>query len=445
MTQIDLDHPIHEQVDTYRDAADSVVPADVRAYYDGNQPVVVSPDLQAALDDRAMRPLIENMIARCVDTIAGRLLFSQYVCDDNDVSVALNDFAAKNHFTNLVISNTSRGLVDGNTAISLGWDSDSSRPLAFQEQWWDGDEGVYIETSESGIEQWAVKEWTALDKRKRRTVYLPDRILRFIRDGEKWSPYPDESAYEQPWVKADGTPLGVPMIHFANVGSADSKYGRSKVEPLLGLQDSLNGVLFDIVAASALAAFGVYTASGVDTKKNPLHVGPGRLWSSENDKANFDVLNGSSMEALEDSYRLIRSSISSQFPVADHVITGSNWPSGTALQRAESEMVGYVKKLGDHWAPDYVRVGHRATEMMNAFGSAGLDEDAIIRVAYEAAEQLDEGTMAEIDRERVETFALLAGLPKSLMVKTRIVDEAEAETITQEQASSMSLIADAGF
>lgn len=440
---LDLDQPIHAQIETYRDAAASAVPPDVREYYNGEQPIVVSPEQRYALGDRANRALIENMIQRCVDTIAGRLLFDRFVCtDDVSVQEALLDFATKNHFDRRVITNTVRALVDGNTANSLAWDAEAGRVTVHQELWWDGEEGIFVEQDSAGNELWAVKEWTDIEKRKRRTVYLPDQIQRYVRDGEAWVPYDEE--YIQPWVKRDGAPLGVPIIHFANVGASSSPYGSSKVEPLLGLQDALNGTLFDLVAALAMTAFGIYTATGVDSSKTALHVGPGRLWAVENKDAEFGLLTGASIASLRDGYQTIRSAIASQFPVAEHVIAG-DWPSGTALERAESQMVGYVKKLGDTWAPTYVREAHRATEIMNAFGDVQYDEDALIQIAYKAPEQLGEGTVAQINREKVETYRELAALPKSLMVKTGIVDETEAETIEAERSSGMTLLADAGF
>lgn len=445
MTMIDTDHPIHEQIDAARDASAASVPPDVRDYYDGRQPPVVTPEERNALGDRANRELVENMLQRCVDTIAGRLLFDRYVVDDENVQEALTSFAAKNHLTRRVIANTVRALVDGNAANSLAWDKVSGRPIVYQESWWDGEEGMYVESSENGVEEWAVKEWTDTTKSKRRTVYLPDMILRYRRDGEAWVPYPDESEYIQPWTKGEGgEPLGVPVIHFANVGAASSVYGASKIEPLLGLQDALNGALFDIVAAQAMTAFGIYTATGVNTDTTGLHVGPGRLWKTDNADAKFGLLSGAAMDSLLDGYRTIRMAIASQFPVAEHIISG-DWPSGLAMVKAESQMTGYVKLLGDTWAPAYVRLAHRATEMMNAFGGAGLNEDETIRIAYDAPEQLDDGTVAEIDRERVNTYDVLSRLPKTLMVKSGMVTEDEAATIDSERANSMSLIADVGF
>lgn len=443
MTMIDTDQPIHEQIDAYRKATDANVPPDVRAYYAGDQPIVADADQRAALGDRATRPLIENLIARCVDAIAARLVFQRFVSESEGVQDALDAFATMNHMGRKVIANTVRTLVDGNTANSLAWDSVANRPVVYHEPWWDGKEGMYVESSENGNEEWAVKEWTDRDKHERRTVYLPHEIQRYVKNGGAWVPFGDDETHIQPWVKTNGDPLGVPVIHFANAGTTDSVYGDSKVAPLLGLQDALNGALFDIVAAQAMTAFGIYTATGV-TSTSPLHVGPGRLWRVEDKDASFGILNGASMDALEDGYRIIKASIASQFPIADHVFTGQ-WPSGAAFVRAEAPMTGYVTMLGDEWAPAYVRLAHRATEMMNVYGAAALDEDALIRVLYEPAEQLDDGTIAEIDRERVETYAKLATLPRELMVKSKVVDGEEADTIVRERAEMDVLIADIGF
>ena len=441
MTMLDIDQPIHDQIDELRTATDTTVPPDVRAYYDGEHPPVATVDQQMALGDRAIRPYVENMLQRCTDALASRLLFDRYVCDtDDDVQEALDVFAAMNHMTRVMVTTTTRVIVDGNSALSLSWHIDGSRVVVHQEPWWDGTEGMYVETGSDGIEQWAVKEWTPLGGSKRRTVYLPDQIQRFVQNGSGWQPLADD--HIQPWTKRSGKPLGVPVIHFGAGSTDGSMYGDSRIAPLLGLQDALNGTLFDIVAAQAMNAFGIYTATGVSSD-TALGVGPGRLWKTEAADASFGVLNGSSMTEIMGGYKAIRSAIASQFPVAEHIVSGGDWPSGLALQKVEGPMIGAVKRLGDTMAPAWVRVAHRAVEMMNAYGDATLDEDALVQVRYEPAEQMDEGTTTEIDMAKVNVYRELAALPRALMLKTGLVDEDEADAIIAERDSLV--IADAGF
>lgn len=446
MTPLDPEQPIHDQLEALRKESGSQVPPDVRDYYDGDQPSVATIDQQAALGDRAIRAYVENQLKRCTDVVASRLLFRQYLCDSAAVKEALKTFATKNQLTEQVVTNTVRVLVDGNNALALSWGDD--RPIVHQEPWWDGDEGMYVEVSDTGVSLWAAKEWTDRKKRKRRTVYLPDRILRYVQQGG-WEEFGDDEANPKilpvtPWTRngqLDGEPLGVPVVHFGNTVTTDSFYGTSTLAPLLGLQDALNGTIFDIVAAQALNAFPIYTATGVDTENTDVSVGPGRLWKG-GEMAKFGVLNGGSMDAILDGYKTIRASIAGQFPVAEHLIAGGQFPSGLAIIKAENPMIGHVKLLGDTFAPSWVLLAHRATEMMNVFGKAGLNEDAMVQVEYDPPEQLDEGTVTEIDSAKVALYAELATLPKTLMLKTGLVTEAEATAIIAEREAS--LVADFG-
>lgn len=441
MTLLDLDQPIHDQIDAYRNDAAANVPSDVRDYYDGKHPPAATPEQQAALGDRAIRPYVENVIRQCVDTLASRLLFRRYLCEDGDAEQDwLEVFASTNHIRQQMVTNTVRVLVDGNNALSLSWSDVQARPVVHQEPWWDGEEGVYVEISDTGVEEWAVKEWTDRTKRKRRTVYLPDRILRYVQEGSGWQPLGDDA--EQQWTKdtAGKDPLGVPVIHFGNTTTADSPYGQSSIEPILGLQDALNGTIFDIVAAQALNAFPIYTATGV-AKGGEYTVGPGRRWETDNADAAFSVLAPGSMDAILDGYRAIRAAIANQFPISEHLISGGDWPSGMALQRAEGPMIGRVKMLGQTFAPSWVRLAHRAMEMHNTFGDGGLDEEQTIVVEYEPAEQLDEGTVTEIDLAKVQLYRDLANLPKPLMLKTGLVDEDTATEIQNAQAEQQEAFA----
>ena len=454
MTMLDLntlDAPLHEQINKLRKAADADTPPDVRDYYDGRQPVVATPDQMQALGPRAERAYIENVLKQCTDTMAGRLIFRRFLCEDGPSEQDwLEAFARRNQFGEHVITNTVRILVDGNNALSLSWNVDEKgvgRPVVHQEPWWDGKEGIFVEVADDGQEQWAVKEWIDLEKRRRRTVYLPDRIMRFVQVGgdgaggtvdesAQWQTYPDDEQFLVWWTRngqEGGEPLGVPVVHFGNTVTADRLYGASVIEPLLGLQDALNGTIFDIVAAQAMNAFGIYTATGVDQNDTELSVGPGRLWKAQSADAQFGLLNGSEMGPILDGYRAIRAAIANQFPVSEHLITGGQWPSGMALQRAEGPMISMVKLLGETCAPSYVRVAHRAMELENAFGGGVLNEDHMIQVEYAPAEQLDEGAVMEIERERVGLYADLARLPRVLMLKTGLIDETEANEILAEQ------------
>ncbi|MGB3329555.1 MAG: hypothetical protein WBA46_11420 [Thermomicrobiales bacterium] len=441
MTALDTDQPIHDQIDNARKQADVAVPPDVRRYYAGEQDAVTTPDQRMALGDRANRDPQENVLARCVDAMAGRLLFRRFVCEDDDVQDWLAEFGIKNRYANEVVTNTVSSLVDGNNAMSLTWDLDErrgGRVVIHQEPWWDGKAGMYVEVDSEGIAEWAVKEWETVSKQRRRTVYLPDRILRFVLQGEGWEPFGDDDTAVIPWTKIDGTPLGVPVVHFANAITSRDLYGVSALEPLLSLQDALNGSIFDLVASGALNAIPIYTATGVSDAD--LEIGPGQVWKTGSKEAAFGMIPGGAVTALLDTYRTTKSAIANQFPVSEHIITGGNWPSGLALTKVEGPMISKVTLLGDIFGGQHVLLAHRATEIYNAFGGGELDESAMIRIEYEPVDQLDEATMTQIDQERVGLYRELASLPKPLMLKTGLVTNDEADAIIAERAASQALM-----
>lgn len=439
MTAIDAQEPLHDQIDEARKNAATEVPPDVRRYYAGDQDAVSTLEQRAALGDRALRDPQENMLARCVDAMAARLLFRRFVCEE-DTAVAewLAEWAIKNRFANEVVTNTVSCLVDGNNALSLTWDLDErrgGRVVVHQEPWWDGTSGMYVEADAEDIAQWAVKEWQQADKKMRRTVYLPDRIERFIKDGDGWQPFGDETQAVIPWLKRDGSPLGVPVIHFANAITSREVYGVSDLAPLLALQDALNGSIFDLVAAGALNAIPIYTATGVG-EESELNVGPGQLWKVGNKDASFGAIPGGAVDSLLDTYRTTRSAIANQFPVSEHIVTGGDWPSGLALQKVDGPMISKLKLLGDIAAGQYVMVAHRSTEIFNAFGGGDLNEDAMIRIEYAPIEQLDEASTTEIDQAKVSLYRDLASLPKTLMLKTGLVTEKEANDLIAERQAN---------
>lgn len=441
MTALDIDQPIHDQIDNARKQADVAVPPDVRRYYAGEQDAVTTPDQRMALGDRANRDPQENVLARCVDAMAGRLLFRRFVCEDDAVQDWLAEFGIKNRYANEVVTNTVSCLVDGNNAMSLTWDLDErrgGRVVIHQEPWWDGKAGMYAEVDSEGIADWAVKEWETVSKQRRRTVYLPDRILRFVLQGEGWEPFGDDDTAVIPWLKRDGTPLGVPVVHFANAITSRDLYGVSALEPLLSLQDALNGSIFDLVASGALNAIPIYTATGVSDAD--LEIGPGQVWKTGSKEAAFGMIPGGAVTALLDTYRTTKSAIANQFPVSEHIITGGNWPSGLALTKVEGPMISKVTLLGDIFGGQHVLLAHRATEIFNAFGGGELDESAMIRIEYEPVDQLDEATMTQIDQERVGLYRELASLPKTLMLKTGLVTNDEADAIIAERAASQALM-----
>lgn len=83
----------------------------------------------------------------------------------------------------------------------------------------------------------------------------------------------------------------LPVIHIQNVAVAFDYTGRSDVEPLIPLQDELNTRLSDRAYRITMTSFKMFLGKGIDNfLSNP--VGPGRMWSTDNESAKIEEFGG---------------------------------------------------------------------------------------------------------------------------------------------------------
>jgi hypothetical protein len=325
----------------------------------------------------------------------------------------LADFSGQTHY------NTLR---DGDYALTLGWDAGNGQPgqgrvTLLQEPWWDGQNGVFIAYSAQGEPLYAVKEWDSLEGFRRRTVWFEDRIERYASEGGVWLPFalPSDStagsgAWPAGWMKTDGTPLHIPIIHFSNLarGNGFSVYGTSELDGgVLGFQDQINDLQMDISAAARMTGYQMITATGTPPPKDdqgndvPFQVSPGAVLHSTDAAAKFGSIQAGDISQLIDTYNAKLRSVARMTRTPLHSITGGDWPSGEALLRSELPAINkaksQIKKLSAAWA----MVAHRATEIANVYGKAGLNEDDAITAIFAKPDQSSQLSMAAV----VQTIA----------------------------------------
>jgi hypothetical protein len=83
----------------------------------------------------------------------------------------------------------------------------------------------------------------------------------------------------------------IPLAHIQNTPVPFAYAGQSDVEPLIPLQDELNTRLSDRAYRLAMQAFKMYLARGI-SNADELPVGPGRMWSTDNEQASIQVFGG---------------------------------------------------------------------------------------------------------------------------------------------------------
>ena len=433
------------------DAADLMV---WRNYARGRQDQPLSADQKRHLAGLTKHRFADNVCHKVLAIGASRLELTGFAVENQAVQAFLADLWTKTHLADLQYDIHYATLRDGNHAALLGWrvaegvdeDGDAiqtGRATIQRERWWDGASGMFVAYGDDGRPAYAVKEWEVVGESKRsttrRTVYFPDHIERYVQEGQGWRPFPlegEDATGIVPWVKKDGSQLGIPVVHFAN-GSDDAPYGVSDLDGgIIGLQDQINDLHWDLTAAARLSGYPIYTATGVPVAKNadgtdkPFRVGPGFVLRSDSPDARFNMLQAGDMSQLIDTLRMKVRTVAANTMTPEHDIGGGDWPSGVALLRADMPAVVKAERGARSLGPAWETAMHRATEIANAFGSERLDEDALITAEFADPARLDALAKAEVEKVELANLAALQLIDDPVLLRL-------SGLLTEEQIAEM--------
>lgn len=419
---------LHERIERERKAvapsrrSGSKVPGswatvrDFRDYARGKTRKTLNADQVILLQSVLRHDFCDNVLRKILWEHSNRLRISRFDVEDTAVDDFLYDTWVKNQLPDLFADSTFATIRDGNHAIGLAWipnedadDTYGGRVLLSRERWWDGIEGVFIMYGDNGQAVYAVKEWLPLERnaKKRRTVYFPDHIRRFVKGVGGWDPYslPGDELFELargvvPWIKQDGSPIGIPVVHLPNGSDDDTPYGASLLDGgALAFQDQINAIQHDITAAAMMNGSPQTFSKGFSLPIPPgetvparIRTGPGMHHHIDEPTGEFGTIEPGDLSQLGSAYSVKLSALCRMTNTPMHVITGE-WPSGEAIFRAEMPLVQSVRKLAESLGPAWASVMHRATEIQNTFGRLDLDEDALIRTIFEPPEQRDPITL----------------------------------------------------
>lgn len=375
-----------------------------------------------AAQGRILRGLLGNIFCDNVCNLvlgqqADRLLLARYEVAEQQVEAFLRELWTLNHMADLTHQVHYSMLRDGIVAVALGWNGE--RVVLTRELWWNGRKGLFVALDNEGNAEFAVKEWQEKGK-KYRTVYYPDRIERYIKD-DGWRMYrlpEDPQTGPIPWVDAQGNPLGVPFVVFANVvepndidegekaDEADPRFGASELDGgLLGLQDEINDLHRDISANARFAGYQMLYATGtqerIDESGNPipLLVEPGAIFHDKNPDAEFGVLPPGPIDSLRNTLQIKLEAVSRKSRVPMHQL-GGVWPSGMALLQAERPLTDKTEATARSVGPSWASVAHYATTLANAFGATALNTEALISAVFMPSEGRDPTVIAAIVEAR---------------------------------------------
>lgn len=451
---------VHDQIEAARKAASPSAERlkDYRAYARGVQRGTLTAQQQRVLRSLTGHDYADNVCARLLSEVRDRVTLAGFEVDGfaprnapyagggrtyEDAPAparaaldfldglwtlaALPELAGLVHFA---------ALRDGDHAVSLRYNQARGRVVLRREPWWNGEVGIWVAYDDDALPAYAVRDWKD-GAETFRTVWRPDRIERYRKDGDGWKPYslptdPASTGGEPLWPVPfttnglpDGEPVGLPVVHFRNVGvpqdgsggedrDPDPTYGASELAGgVLGLQDEVNDVQRDLTAAGRYAGYGMLWGTGLseraDEHGNPehFHPEPGAFFEEPNAEARFGQIQPSSIEPLAGLLRIKLEAMSRAGSVPMHTIQG-DWPSGEALLRAEMPLVAKAHTIGRSFGPAWASVFHKATRLHNAYGApaAGrapaLDEALLIGAVFEPAERLDRLTQLAVERAEVQ-------------------------------------------
>lgn len=388
----------------------------------------------------------DNICNLIIATASDRLVLESFKVEDDTVQTWLDeDLYIKNRIGALNGDTHYGTLRDGNYCLYPWWSVRRNRVIIFREEWWDGKSGIYVHYDEEDQVAYAVKEWTVTGKTQRmRAIWFDGQMERYeSSDGRDWKPYVflGETAPFIPLLKADGSPLGIPIIHFANGGRGPSNYGDSELDGgVEGFQDQIDHLHYSITMTARNTGFqttwtaGVIKAVSEETGEEiPLENGPGAHWFLPREGNAGHIPAGSIKEQIE-AYHLKRGSVCQMTRTPLHYITGQ-WPSGEALYRAELPLIDKVTKQKEKVAPAWTTLAHRSTEIANVYGKLGLNEDAMIEAVFADVEKRDPFTMAAAEQAQANAAQawIDAGRPLVNFLREKGWEQAKLDQLIVDQ------------
>lgn len=196
----------------------------------------------------------------------------------------------------------------------------------------------------------------------------------------------------------------IPIAHVQNIGQPLEYEGLSEVEPLLSLQDELNTRLSDRAHRVTMQSFQMYLAKGLDGFVG-APIGPGMVWSTDNEEASVDAIGGDMAAPSEESHiREVREAMDKASGVTP-LVTGvlskvGNLSSENALRVTLQGMLTKTARKRVTYGRGIAAMSRMALTALDRMGVFRTSEDERgVRVVWPEA-------MPRSERERLEEARL---------------------------------------
>lgn len=352
-------------------------------YYDGVHPAQVPASNKQQLEKYwGFRANICDVI---VDALAERLVVTGFNTGDSAIDERCNELWQQNRMDDDAATIHTEAAMLGDSFVVVDWDSERLRPrLNYNPA---GMITVRYTDGANRVMAWAAKRWDEPDgKTRRKNVYYPDRIERYVSTVNRlgqyaeagWSPYSgDGQKAVLDWTDNSGRPLGIPVFHFRNKAKG-RPYGRSEIANVIPLQDAINKTLVDLLLVLDTQGWPQRWVRG-NEPAGGWKVGPGRVWSSNDPNFSAGELAQAEPSGLLAALTKIINIAAgrSRTPQYLFYIDGSI-PSGEALKTADAGLAAKTRDRQRSFGNAWEDALFLALRLDNTFGGQSWPVDDLM-------------------------------------------------------------------
>jgi Phage portal protein, SPP1 Gp6-like len=329
-----------------------------RDYYEGNHRLAFSTESFRTAFWRVFREFCDNLCGNVVDAVVDRAEVLGFTVEEGDETLPKTawEIWQRNRMDVRGVQVLIEALRCGDAYV-LVWPGEDNSPMLYPQQ---ADIcTVEYDAENPGNVLWAVKRWQdPATKKVRVNIYHPDRIEKFLIDGQTPKPYApagENSVLPNPYGV-------VPVFHFST--NADiGQFGKSELKNVIPLQDALNKSIIDMLVGSETHALPQRWVTGLDLEvdpttgkvKAPFTAGVDKVWAIESPDAKFGQFDAADLAQLVTVSDMFRLSVARVSRTPLHYLTPhkGDFPSGEALRTAETPFVKKVKRytaaFGNVW------------------------------------------------------------------------------------------------
>ena len=414
---------------------------DYRNYYSGKHPVMLTNSQQEYLGDiltNSNHTVAFNLCRVIVDVLRERLSLSGFTGSDaagEALAAQVWEWWEAAGMATESITAHRRALRDAMGYLIVDWDATRKAPRWKANSRYDGDTGVTFHTDANDVPYMAVKYWRRDDILEadygalRRTIYLPDRIMFYRQDAAGaygWRPIdPQEGPPVQWWtdtMQEGGKPLGLACTEFKNPS------GESELEAIIGLQNAINKLVLDMLAAGDATGFqmlavsykqplGASLSDEDDETADDLRIAPGRIIELGDD-ATITTIPPGDLSQLLKALNAVTGFIAASTRTPQYYLQpfgGSDVPSGEALKQLESALVSRATERQAQFAASWVQAMRVGARLWLAMGGSGIDAEAPLTVSWDSP-----AIRNELYDMQVATGESALGIPQEVLWQRRL-------------------------